>query len=185
MIREVLQFIKSPQAHWDEELSVGQKFRIFLKLLASTILISIALTPVISLLEHFNVIDTSTHAVSELLETFSPALVLFIAAILMPLLEEAFFRAPLIGLKRSKNFNIWLYIFIAAFALIHITNFDMSPKILLLAPLLVLPQLNLAIFASYICVRFGYLWAVLLHGTYNFIFIGSFYLLKAFYPDLI
>jgi len=185
MIKEVFQFIKNPQADWDEELTTGHKFKIFIKLLLSTMLISVAITPVTSLLEHFEILETNTHAVSELLENFNPAIVLFIAAILMPFLEEAFFRAPLLGLKKAKSFRIWVYVFVAAFAFIHITNFEMSPKILLFSPLLVLPQLNLGIFASYICLRFGYLWAVLLHGAYNFIFIGSFYAIKAFYPDLI
>lgn len=185
MIKEIIQFIKSPKSKWEEELSSGEKLSIFFKLLFWSIFISIALTPISAVLEELEIIDLSDHAVNDLFENMSPLIVLFAAAIIAPLLEELIFRAPLLGLRNSKHFKIWVYVFVAAFGFVHITNFNMTSTILLLSPLLVLPQINLGIFASYICVRFGYFWAVLLHGSYNFILLGSVYLLKPFFPDIV
>ncbi|NER16507.1 CPBP family intramembrane glutamic endopeptidase [Spongiivirga citrea] len=185
MIKEVFQFVKKPKSHWDEEVSLGAKLGIFVKLLLWAMTISIALTPISAILDELEIIDLKEHAVNELFENLSPLIVLFAAAVVAPIIEELFFRAPLLGLRNSKYFKIWVYVFVAAFGLIHITNFEMNTKILLFTPLLVLPQINLGFFASYICMRFGYFWAVLLHGCYNFIIIGSVYLLKPFFPEIV
>lgn len=55
----------------------------------------------------------------------------------------------------------------ALFALLHLINFSPDPQILLLAPILVLPQLLLGFVLGYIRIRLGMIWAIALHGLYN------------------
>jgi hypothetical protein len=54
-----------------------------------------------------------------------------------------------------------------AFAFVHITNFNITPVNLLLMPLLTLPQLFLGIGAAYMRIKYGFMYAVLLHALYN------------------
>lgn len=53
------------------------------------------------------------------------------------------------------------------FALLHLINFTPNLQIVLLAPLLVLPQLLLGLILGYLRVRLGMIWAIALHGLYN------------------
>ena len=59
------------------------------------------------------------------------------------------------------------YVFAILFGLVHITNFKITPSVLLLAPILVLPQICIGGFLGFIRVRFGLLWSIALHGSYN------------------
>lgn len=53
------------------------------------------------------------------------------------------------------------------FALVHLINFELSARLLLFAPLLVLPQFLLGLVLGYVRVRQGLLWAIALHAVYN------------------
>jgi hypothetical protein len=55
----------------------------------------------------------------------------------------------------------------ALFALLHLINFSPDLQILMLAPILVLPQLLLGFVLGYIRIRLGMTWAIALHGLYN------------------
>lgn len=59
----------------------------------------------------------------------------------------------------------WSYA--AAFALIHVGNFDYSPKAAMLMPLVVLPQLFGGLVFGYMRIRHGLAHAMLLHAAYN------------------
>ena len=65
-----------------------------------------------------------------------------------------------------------------AFGYIHIFNFEMNVATILLSPLLVMPQINLGIFAGYIRVCFGLLWSILLHAMYNLFLTGPILVLQ-------
>ena len=54
-----------------------------------------------------------------------------------------------------------------AFGLMHITNFEPSLNIYLLAPILVAPQILIGINLGYLRVRFGLIWSILFHAFYN------------------
>ena len=64
------------------------------------------------------------------------------------------------------------------FGFVHITNFDFTTSVLLLSPILVLPQLLVGGYFGYIRVRFGLQWSILLHGSYN-----CFFILLSFIPE--
>jgi hypothetical protein len=50
----------------------------------------------------------------------------------------------------------------------HITNFNITPEILLLTPIIILPQLIMAVmWSSYTRLKYGFFYAILLHSLYN------------------
>lgn len=49
----------------------------------------------------------------------------------------------------------------------HITNFEINTTIILLSPVLVLPQILLGGYFGYVRVRLGLQWSILLHSMYN------------------
>jgi hypothetical protein len=83
----------------------------------------------------------------------------------------------------KKNFNWFFYSISITFGLIHITNYtNLNLLLILLSPLLVLPQLLVGTAFGYIRVRFNFLTAFLAHSVYNFLLGGSVFLLL-FYLD--
>ncbi|WP_224999794.1 type II CAAX prenyl endopeptidase Rce1 family protein [Cesiribacter sp. SM1] len=67
----------------------------------------------------------------------------------------------------TNYYSLLFYGAAVIFALVHLINFQVSGRILLLAPLLVLPQLLLGLILGYTRVRLGLIWAIALHGVYN------------------
>lgn len=67
----------------------------------------------------------------------------------------------------KKNFK-WIYYFsIILFAFVHITNYEMNTKNLLLMPILTLPQLVGGIFTGFVRIKYGFIYACLFHITNN------------------
>jgi membrane protease YdiL (CAAX protease family) len=67
-----------------------------------------------------------------------------------------------------RRYYSWLfYGATLLFALVHLINFSLTPRLLLFAPLLVLPQFLLGLVLGYIRVRQGLIWAIALHALYN------------------
>ncbi|MEO1621167.1 MAG: CPBP family intramembrane glutamic endopeptidase, partial [Cyanobacteria bacterium J06632_3] len=57
------------------------------------------------------------------------------------------------------------YVLTLLFGAIHITNY--TPEALPLLPLLVLPQVILGLLLGFVRLRYGFLWAILLHSFHN------------------
>lgn len=75
----------------------------------------------------------------------------------------------------QKKYAFVFYFTVLAFGFIHIANFQsQSPlwKLLIWAPVLVLPQILLGGLLGFIRLRLGFWWSVLLHASHNFIFVG-------------
>jgi len=87
--------------------------------------------------------------------------------VLAPVLEEMIFRGPLGFFKTSPYFPFAFYCSFVLFGLIHLGNFEITPAVLLLSPLLVAPQTIMGVFLGYIRVRLGLSWAILLHASHN------------------
>lgn len=69
----------------------------------------------------------------------------------------------------NANFK-WIYYFsIILFAFVHITNFEINIKNLMLMPLLTLPQLVGGIFNGYVRMNYGFIYAILLHSINNLV----------------
>ena len=70
------------------------------------------------------------------------------------------------------NFK-WIYYFsFVLFAWIHIINYDLTLEILLLMPVLTLPQLIGGIVYGFVRVKYGFVYSCILHGLNNFVPIG-------------
>jgi len=180
MLKEVWRFVKHPVYQEDKNLNFKYRFKILLRLLGLALLISIAFGLLIGGLESLTDLDFGEHAMDLLVENYSTAFIFFAAVILAPLLEELFFRGPMLFFKKSPYFLYIFYFLSLAFGFYHITNFEITTTILLMSPLLVAPQLSVGVFLGFIRVRFGLVWAILLHACYNLILVGPIILLKIF-----
>ena len=68
----------------------------------------------------------------------------------------------------NTHFSWVFYIFSVAFALIHIFNFEEFPlKVILLTPIITLPQLILGLGMGYLRMRFGFWYGYLFHVLNN------------------
>ena len=178
MLREIFQFIRHPLYEADENINLKYRINIFFRLLFIALAISLVLGLTIGALESVSNLDLGEHAMDLLIDQYSVYFIFFAAVVLAPVLEELFFRGPMIFFKRSPYFNIIFYLLTLLFGFYHITNFEITSTVLLLSPLLVAPQLSVGVLLGFIRVRFGLLWAVLLHACYNLVLIGPLIFLK-------
>ncbi len=177
---ELIAYLKNPVLAQDENTDNNYRFKKFFHLLIISIITSAIIMPVFGLIESSGLVDMNQHAMEELMNQFPKAVIFFLAVVFAPLFEELIFRAPLTLFHNPKYFKPAFYIFAVLFGLVHITNFTMTTNVLLLAPILVLPQTILGGYLGFIRVRFGLAWSILLHATYN-----AFFILISFGSDLI
>jgi len=171
-------YLKNPILEKDTNQDLNYRFKIFFHILLISILTGIIITPIFALFEEMNWIDMENHKVEELFAGMNKFVIILIGAIIVPAFEELLFRGPITAFKTAKSFKIGFYILTLIFGFIHITNFDLTSTVLLLSPILVLPQLLVGGYFGYIRVRFGLQWSILLHGCYN-----CFFLLLSFIPE--
>lgn len=178
MLKEVFEFLKNPVYQEDDNIDFNYRLTKFWRLLLFAIAISFGLGLLNGGVEKLFGLDLGKHAIDDFMDKYSPWFLLFAAVVLAPVLEELFFRGPLIFFKRSPFFKYLFYLFTLVFGFYHITNFEINTTTLLLSPLLVAPQLSVGVFLGFIRVRFGLSWAVALHALYNLILIGPFVTLQ-------
>lgn len=168
--QDLISYLKNPVLEQDQNSDLKYRFKIFLHILLISIITGIVISPVFALFEQLNWIDLENHKVEELFKDMSKLKVILLASIVIPIIEELIFRAPITSFKKPKSFKFGFYFFTLAFGLVHLTNFDNTTNVLLLAPILVLPQTLVGAYFGYIRVRFGLQWSMLLHGSYNLFF---------------
>lgn len=169
MLKEVYQFLRNPIYEVDENTDLHYRLTIFTKLLFLGLAFGIGIVVFNTLWETTGILAPNEHTLSKAMEEMGlPALGLM-AVIAAPLFEEVIFRGSLGFFKAPKHFKIALYTSIILFGAIHITNFEITPTVIVLAPFLVAPQMVLGAFASYIRVKFGLQWSILLHACHNLI----------------
>ncbi len=159
------------------------------------------LIAVISVLESTGLLNLESHDMTNFLQSYSAWLVLFAGVLIVPFIEEVIFRlylrlrhnfplrilvfvASILGKKNKETFQLlieknWekyykgIFFFSAIlFAAVHITNFEYSKMLLILSPIIVMPQFILGLFIGYLRVKYGFIWGFYLHALHNFIFIG-------------
>jgi membrane protease YdiL (CAAX protease family) len=172
MLADLWSFIKNPAYIEDQDADLGQRKKIFLRLLIYALAVNIGLGFVIGMLEPLFGLDLGKHALDRVLEEHSIAFLFFAAVILAPLTEEVIFRGPMIFFRNKSYFKIIFWLLTLFFGFYHITNFELTSTILLLSPLLVLPQIIVGAILGFIRVRFGLPWAIGLHAAYNLILLG-------------
>lgn len=169
---DIVSFLRNPVLEKDENTNLNYRFKVFGQILILCVIAATLTTPLFSIFESLGIISMENHKVEEAFKDLSPAIVILIGALIVPVIEELIFRAPLTAFKKPNAFKLGFYIFTIGFALIHITNFELTTSILLLSPILVLPQLFVGIGLGYLRIRFGLQWSILLHCVYNLIFLS-------------
>ncbi|MFT4575965.1 MAG: membrane protease YdiL (CAAX protease family) [Polaribacter sp.] len=177
-VNELIAFIKNPVLEKDENTTFLYRLNKFFLLFLISLLTSFFFTLFISALEESGLISTQQHAVESLLKKLSTLQFFIFAVLIAPVLEESIFRAPLTLFKKGKNFKIAFYAFAIAFGFIHITNYEITTSILLFSPLLIAPQVFAGLYFGFIRVKFGLVWSIALHATYNAFLFSLFLLAK-------
>ncbi len=172
LLKEVLCFLKKPVYQVDENTDLKYRFGVFKNLLLYSLLFSFVLGVLLALLENGFDLDLGQHALDTFLSKYPPMFLLFVAVFLAPLIEEIFFRGPLIFFKGHRSFPYVFYLIALIFGFVHLSNFGLNTTIILLSPLLVAPQLCVGMLLGFIRVRFGLLWSIGLHACYNLILVG-------------
>ncbi|MFQ3181634.1 MAG: membrane protease YdiL (CAAX protease family) [Polaribacter sp.] len=177
--QNLITYLKNPVLEKDPNTNLAYRFSIFFKILAISLLTGIIIAPIFAIFEALQWVNMDNHKVQAQFENMGIFQIILLGAILAPVLEEAIFRGPITAFKKTKSFKIAFYALALLFGFIHIFNFEITTNILLLAPLLVLPQILLGGYFGYIRVRFGIQWSMLLHGCYNGILILISYLFES------
>ena len=70
----------------------------------------------------------------------------------------------------NRNFKYVFYFSVMSFGLLHINNYGkINNSLLLILPILILPQLITGLFCGYVRLKLGFSWGCLLHSVHNFI----------------
>lgn len=177
--QELVTYLRNPVLEEDTNQDISYRFQKFFHLLFISIITGAILSPLFLLVQELGLINMNEHAMEELLKAHTKWFIAFLTIILAPLFEELFFRAPITLFHGKKTFKIAFYVFALLFGLVHLTNFNITTNVLLLAPILVAPQTILGGYLGFIRVRFGLQWSILLHACYN-----AFFVLLSFAGDL-
>lgn len=175
---ELIAYVKNPTNQQDP----NTRFLYRLKKVGSILSICFAstfiLTILLSFLEGLGLLETGKHAIEDILNTKNDLLFFVLAVIVAPLVEETIFRAPLTLFKSPKNFRIAFYTSTFLFGYMHLFNYELTSNVLIFSPILVAPQLVIGWYLGFARIRFGLLWSIVLHGTYNGILVSLFLLAK-------
>jgi len=178
-LENLIAYLKNPVLEKDTNTNIRYRFNIFLQILVISLFTGIVISPIFALFEALQWVNMDTHKVAAQFENMGILQIILLGAIVVPCIEEALFRGPITAFKKPKSFKVAFYTLALLFGLIHVFNFEITTNVLLLAPILVLPQLLLAGYFGYIRVRFGLQWSMLLHGCYNGILILLSFLFKS------
>lgn len=178
-----------------------QKFGRLFKILLLDLLCMLPLVGVMGLIEQLEIINLDDHALKAMLEQYPISAIAAIVILLGPFLEELIFRlhlsrrwnliaglgewftilskkvlreeaAELVKVKWNRYYRLFFYLNAAAFALVHMTNFQAIDVPLWVIPLIVFPQFIAGLFFGYIRVKNGnLLWAIAMHALHNAILI--------------
>ena len=164
---DLINYLKNPTLQEDENKEIEYRLVKFCWLLAICLLTGLAITPIFSIIENFGLINMEDHAMEDMMKTLSKPVIFLMAVGFAPLFEEIIFRAPLTLFKKQNTFKIFFYLFAILFGFVHLFNFTITQNVLILAPILVAPQILLGCYLGFIRVRFGLLWSIALHACYN------------------
>lgn len=179
LFKNIFNWIRKP----DEnilDLCLTEKLILLLKILLLDIIIVIPITGIIYLI-HYNIVKLKQPLID-----IQPFFLFLLVVLVAPLIEEFIFRFPL---KYRRNyiihllnwatkqwfkkrwdsiFKYFLYLLIIAFGLIHLPNFDNKELIFyVLSPIIISGQLIGGIALSYIRIKLGFIWSIILHSGFN------------------
>lgn len=178
MYEDLLAFLKHPTYQEDANTQWTYRFRYLFRLTVVALAISVLIGLFTGILQMALELDLGQHALEDWLNEYSPLGLLFMAVVVAPVLEELFFRGPLVWFKNSRHFKGIFYGMALLFGYIHISNFELSTQVLALSPLLVAPQISMGLLLGTLRIKFGLLWSMAMHAIYNLVLIGPMVLLK-------
>lgn len=196
---DLLSFLKNPADQPEPVQSRSEKAKKLLSLLIIDIPIMVILMGVLYGLEALGLFKLDNNKFNLLFLTIPVWPLIFILVILIPFIEELIFRLYLryktnyllrflvfttsvtgeVNHEKAGNWakQFWIrrykvifYFSAVLFGLVHITNYGISPMILLFAPIIVAPQFVAGLLLGYIRVRHGVISGFLLHAMHNAIF---------------
>lgn len=200
--KDLFAFLKSPNDQRDSVQQISFKSKRLLSLLFVDSIIMATLMPILYVVtEKTGWIDLDNHRLNNLLQTPLPN-VLFLVGVGGPLIEELLFRLylrfehnfliqpiVLISAVAGKNtqlrvykflYNKWqayypviFYLSAVIFAIVHVSNYEYSHRLLFLAPLLMAPQFIVGLFNGYLRVKYGLVWGFYLHALHNLIIVSA------------
>ena len=166
LFNSVFNYIKNPRLKPLKHITFKQKLELVLQCLPLCIMLGLGFGLLTIILEALSLYSSDSHAFNKLFEEQSKISIIFSAVILAPVIEELIFRGPM-TLFNKKYFKIGFYALTIIFGYVHIFNFEITPEIILLSPLLIAPQLAVGSVFGYVRVRLGLVYSMLLHACYN------------------
>lgn len=186
--KNYIQFLKKPNPNPnDQSIKTSDKWKTLLVFIVLDVLFIIPAVFLIYSIDKFIDVDLDNHAISDLTNQFGIFVIILAGGIISPLIEEIIFRLPLnykrnyifkligfvLGKTRMKNFwfkyyTVFFYLFIVAFGIVHIFNYkDESLTIILLTPILILPQIIGGTIMAFLRMKIGFFWGFLQHAIFN------------------
>lgn len=180
-----------------EKSNIVQKTKRLFQVLLLDLLCMLPLVGVMGLFEQMEIVNLNDHALKEMMEHYPVWAIALFVIVVGPLLEELIFRlhlnrrwnliaglaewftiaskrvlreeaAALVKEKWDRYYSMFFYLNAAAFALIHMTNFQAIDVPLWVIPFIVLPQFIAGLYFGYIRVKNGGLfWSIALHALHN------------------
>jgi membrane protease YdiL (CAAX protease family) len=199
-LKDYLKFLKNPNPNPNhQKIETSDKWKTLIVFILIDFLLIIPSVLLIYLIQELSDLDLDNHAISDLTNKFGLFMIILLGGIITPFIEEIIFRLPLnykrnylfklvgyvIGKNTIKNFwfkyyTVFFYLFIIAFGAVHISNYkDEAIGILLLSPILILPQLIGGTVMAYLRMRLGFTWSFLQHAIFN-----SLVMFLAFYTNV-
>lgn len=167
-LNDIITYLKAPNCPPIEQLPAKDKVLTVFYTLILSLLIGFTLAIVIGLTTLITELDIGKHASSDLFKNYTPVMIIFLAAIAAPIIEELIFRAPIrLFCKFKGAFKYIFYGFALLFGYIHILNYETTFNVLILSPILVAPQICLGLILGYLRVKLGLIYSILLHMLYN------------------
>jgi hypothetical protein len=198
--RNYIHFLKEPDPNPNhQKITTKKKWQTLLIFIFIDVLLVIPSVLLILLIQEVSNLDLDNHAVSDLANDFGLIALILLGGVLSPFIEEIIFRLPLnykrnylfklIGLAIGretikkywfKHYSAFFYFFIVLFGSVHIFNYkDQALEILLLSPILILPQIIGGTVMAYLRMNLGFFWGFLQHAIFN-----SALMILAFYSNL-
>lgn len=198
--QDLIDFLKNPEEKQSTISDNKFKIQSLFSILFIDLLLMIPTIGVISLMEFLGLFDSETHALEELLREH-PLLILITGISVKPFIEEMIFRLHLridknvpiqllIGMSSIlghntqekvkgfirqrwiQNYSYIFYLSAFVFAMIHISNYEFSAKILIISPIILMPQFIIGLLLGFLRVKFGLMWGFYLHSLHNLIFLS-------------
>lgn len=174
----LINYLKNPVLEKDKNTHFLYRLKTLIHLVFICMITTFAITIVISIIESTGILTTKGHSITNAIESYSTTQFFLLAVVFAPLIEETIFRAPIVLLKNKNYFKIGFYTIAILFGYIHISNYELTPSVLLFSPLLIAPQAFVGLYLGFIRVKFGLLWSIALHACYNGLLFSIYLLAK-------